>query len=711
MTTRKPLVLIGGVPTALPAGDDIGLQPKSNLLTSVAALSTSANQLVYLTGTDTAALTSLSTFSRTQLANTDASTWRTNLAVAALVSPTFTGVPLVPTAAVNTNSTQIASTAFVLAQSATATPLINGIAAVGTATRFAREDHIHPVDTSRAALSSPTFTGTPAAPTAVTGTNTTQIATTAFVAAQITASAQPLRANLTSIAALATNITGLVKLTNGVASVDSSVYLTANQSITYTGDATGVGTTAVALTLANSGVTAGSYGGNFTVDAKGRITAVSLGQLTLDTKGAINAAFELGAQGFATTPVIDFHSGATLVDYDSRIMASGGTGSVGGGTLTYTAAVHAFNTRPTFAGNTPWDSGNLTIANYALLASPTFTGTPSAPTAADGTKTTQVATTDFVQNAIGGYLALVVTGGTSTLTDLQASNPVIAITGALTANQIIVVPTTVKRLWAVANATTGSFTVTVKTASGTGVDVAQGKRNLVYTDGSNVYDGFNDFESITMTGTPVAPTPLVGTNTTQVATTAYVVSRILQDAISKNGGDDVGNGSAGSQRVLTLYKNSSSLQLASVGLIGDYAAQSAVGDYVIRNTGDNSTPKSLILAGASVQIGVSTTNAGNFPSIATFTPSAISFTMRPTFNGNAAWDAGNLRPTNPPIQLSSTAVETQSTFWLEEVENTGEGCISMSGNIGGITTGYEAGRVLYCKDSSGSLWFTTLNKV
>jgi len=37
---------------------------------------------------------------------------------------------------------------------------------------------------------------------------------------------------------------------------------------------------------------------------------------------------------------------------------------------------------------------------YAPIASPTFTGTPLAPTATAGTNTTQVATTDFVQNAV-----------------------------------------------------------------------------------------------------------------------------------------------------------------------------------------------------------------------------------------------------------------------------------------------------------------------
>lgn len=41
--------------------------------------------------------------------------------------------------------------------------------------------------TDAAPLGSPTFTGTPAAPTATTGTNTTQLATTAFVQQEIAA--------------------------------------------------------------------------------------------------------------------------------------------------------------------------------------------------------------------------------------------------------------------------------------------------------------------------------------------------------------------------------------------------------------------------------------------------------------------------------------------------------------------------------------------
>ena len=92
-------------------------------------------------------------------------------------------------------------------------PLMDGTATVGVSTNFSREDHIHPSDTSRAPLASPTFTGVPAAPTATSGTATTQLATTAFVG--------------TAIAPLATSASVPVKTTttpvmDGTAAIGSS---------------------------------------------------------------------------------------------------------------------------------------------------------------------------------------------------------------------------------------------------------------------------------------------------------------------------------------------------------------------------------------------------------------------------------------------------------------------------------------------------------
>lgn len=61
------------------------------------------------------------------------------------------------------------------------TPAMDGTGAAGTAATYARGDHVHPTDTSRAPLASPAFTGTPTAPTPAAGDNSTKIATTAYV--------------------------------------------------------------------------------------------------------------------------------------------------------------------------------------------------------------------------------------------------------------------------------------------------------------------------------------------------------------------------------------------------------------------------------------------------------------------------------------------------------------------------------------------------
>lgn len=62
-------------------------------------------------------------------------------------SPALSGTPTAPTAAVDTNTTQLATTAFVVGQAATATPQTLGTAAAGTSTRFARGDHVHAMPT------------------------------------------------------------------------------------------------------------------------------------------------------------------------------------------------------------------------------------------------------------------------------------------------------------------------------------------------------------------------------------------------------------------------------------------------------------------------------------------------------------------------------------------------------------------------------------
>ena len=79
------------------------------------------------------------------------------------------------------------------------------------------------------------------------------------------------------------------------------------------------------------------------------------------------------------------------------------------------------------------------------------------------------------------------TGGTTTLTQAQYAAAALSVTGALASNAILVVPNS--GIITVINRTSGAFTLTVKTASGTGVSVAQGMGRYLIADGTNVVRG------------------------------------------------------------------------------------------------------------------------------------------------------------------------------------------------------------------------------
>lgn len=60
-------------------------------------------------------------------------------------------------------------------------------------------------------------------------------------------------------------------------------------------------------------------------------------------------------------------------------------------------------------------------------------------------------------------------------------------TGVLTGNRNVIVPATVQQYW-ITNSTTGSYTLTVKTAGNTGITISSGQRGIFYCDGSDVVD-------------------------------------------------------------------------------------------------------------------------------------------------------------------------------------------------------------------------------
>jgi hypothetical protein len=177
------------------------------------------------------------------------------------------------------------------------------------------------------------------------------------------------------------------------------------------------------------------------------------------------------------------------------------------------------------------DALEVGAAGLAPINSPAFTGTPTAPTVALGDRSAKIATDQFVQDTVSGIAAINCAGGANVvLTAVQAGVGILNLTGLLTANISVIVPGVIPKSWIVRNATTGStggvpYTVTVKTAAGAGVAVAQGRTSLVWSDTVNVYDSKTDFGGLDLQNA-TANTQTAGDASTKLATDAFVQAAI-----------------------------------------------------------------------------------------------------------------------------------------------------------------------------------------
>jgi hypothetical protein len=101
---------------------------------------------------------------------------------APLLSPAFSGTPTAPTPPVDDSTTRISTTAWYFGQAFNASPLMNQtVASSGLLTKWARGDHVHPTDTTRAPLDSPNLTGIATAPDVAYPNDSQRIANTAYV--------------------------------------------------------------------------------------------------------------------------------------------------------------------------------------------------------------------------------------------------------------------------------------------------------------------------------------------------------------------------------------------------------------------------------------------------------------------------------------------------------------------------------------------------
>jgi hypothetical protein len=145
----------------------------------------------------------------------------------------------------------------------------------------------------------------------------------------------------------------------------------------------------------------------------------------------------------------------------------------------------------------------------------------------------------ILEQAIGGYQSVGITSA-ATLTFSNGAlsngkNQVIKLTGNITGNKNVVIPdsglgTAPTKTYTVENATTGAFTVTFKTSSGTGITWSttdKGKK-ILYSDGTNVLEGISSVGDLVAgdvtTNTITTNTINVSNITISASTTANTIS-------------------------------------------------------------------------------------------------------------------------------------------------------------------------------------------
>ena len=391
-------------------------------------------------------------------------------------SPTLTGVPLAPTAPVGTNTQQIATTAFVVAE-------------IAASTLFAP-------------IASPQFTGFPSGPTAAPGSSTGQLATTAFVMNAV--------AESTAGVASFNTRTGVVTLTGAdITGAGGAVLVSPVFTGTPQGPTAAPGT--ATNQLATTAFVNAAIGGVGVETFNGRAGAVTL--TTADITGAGGAPIASAAlTGTPSAPTAAPGVSTTQIATTAFVMDALATGGV-----------TSFNTR---TGAITLLASDISAAGGAILASPVFTGVPVAPTATAGTSTAQLATCAFVATAVSASVSSF-NGRTGAITlsaaDISAAGGAPLASPHFNGSPTSPTPTTGDNSTAIA---TTAFVVAA-IGSAAGVTTFNGRAGAVTLSAADISAaGGAPLASPTFTGIPSAPTAAASTNTTQLATTAFVMNQI-----------------------------------------------------------------------------------------------------------------------------------------------------------------------------------------
>lgn len=140
--------------------------------------------------------------------------------------------------------------------------------------------------------------------------------------------------------------------------------------------------------------------------------------------------------------------------------------------------------------------------------------------------------TSLVDAAVAGYAAVTMTDANYTLTTAngaadESRKMMLNISGTLSAPRNVICPTASK-LYFIKNATTGGFAITLKTAAGSGVSVANGRSAVLMCNGTNVLDTVDPVVASVTATSPVVSTggttPVISMPAATASVNGYMTS-------------------------------------------------------------------------------------------------------------------------------------------------------------------------------------------
>jgi hypothetical protein len=350
----------------------------------------------------------------------------------------------------------------------------------------------------------------------------------------------------------------------------------------------------------------------------------------------------------------------------------------------------------------------------------------------------------LVEQAVTGTVSITMFDANYTLTSFngvadEARNAVLVVTGTNNAVRDLI-PPVAEKLYTIVNNTTGGFAIRVIGTSGTGVNIPNGATCLVYCDGTNFVSGLSGTSgnftingtgtaanlvatsnvtatnitasanissaNATFSATVTAPTAANGTNTTQVATTAFVnaavttatgslgtISTQNANAVAITGGTITGitdlavaDGGTGSSNLaanaVLLGNNTSALQTVAPGTTGNVLVSNGT-TWVASQVGVSGIKLGLGITGevwntvtGSRAFGTTYTNSYAYPIMmaATSVASANSFLQITvdgveTYRNGAQWNGagafGGGVMIIPPGSTYSATASSGLLYWRE----------------------------------------------